>query len=110
MLGKRFGKLVVQEKVCRHPTIKKDGYYRCLCDCGNTCEARATSLRKGQKKSCGCLAAALWVGKKVGQLQVLERLPGKKYRCLCDCGSEIISTSMWSRAKTGDANCRGPAH
>lgn len=114
MLGKRFGKLVVQEKISSHPTIKRDGVYRCLCDCGTVCEARAVSLRKGRKKSCGCLAAVFsvspWVGKKVGQLQVLERLPGKKYRCLCDCGAEIVSTSMWSRNKTGDANCRGSAH
>ena len=114
MLGKRFGKLVVQERIRRHPTIKKDSFYRCVCDCGNVCEARRSSLKKGQKKSCGCLfdiaTASPWVGQKVGQLQVLERLPGKKYRCLCDCGAEIVSTSMWSRAKTGDANCRGPAH
>lgn len=114
MLGKRFGKLVVQEKISRHPTIKRDGTYRCLCDCGNTCEARASSLRKGQKKSCGCLfdifTVSPWVGKKVGQLLVLERLPGKKYRCLCDCGAEVISSSMWSRAKTGNAHCRAPVH
>lgn len=114
MLGKRFGKLTVQEKIAKSPSVKRDGIYRCLCDCGNTCEARATSLRKGDKKSCGCLAAIFssspWVGKKVGQLLVLERLPGKKYRCLCDCGSEVISTSMWSRSRTLDANCRGPAH
>lgn len=112
MLGRRFGKLVVKEKIREYPHAKKDGIYRCLCDCGAVCEARGTNLRRGDKKSCGCLNAHVspWVGRKVGQLLVLERLPGKKYRCLCDCGSEVISTSMWSRAKTLDANCGGVAH
>jgi hypothetical protein len=118
MLGKRFGKLVVLEKLRSHPQIKKDGYYRCRCDCGTICEARATSLRKGHKRSCGCLAAIAqsspWVGRAVGQLTVVEKLEGKRYRCVCACGREIVSTSMWSRNKTaeagGEVNCRGPAH
>lgn len=118
MLGKRFGKLVVLEKLRSHPNIKKDGYYRCRCDCGTVCEARATSLRKGHKKSCGCLAVPAqtspWVGRTIGQLAVVEKLEGKHYRCVCACGREIVSTSMWSRNKTaeagGEVNCRGPAH
>jgi hypothetical protein len=114
MIGRRFGKLVVLDKNRKHPTVKKDAYYTCRCDCGVVCEARSANLKKGHKTSCGCALkennTSPWVGKKVGQLLVLEKLPDRRYRCLCDCGQEIVSTSMWSRAKTPDAHCRGPAH
>ena len=30
------------------------------------------------------------VGKRVGMLEVVERLPGGKFRCVCDCGKERI--------------------
>lgn len=115
MIGRRFGKLVVLDKTRKHPTAKKDNYYKCQCDCGIVCEARGSSMKKGHKTSCGCAFevnhTSPWVGKKVGQLLVLEKLVGEeKYRCLCDCGREIISTNMWSRAKAANAHCRGPAH
>lgn len=118
MIGRRFGSLVVIEKLRKHPTAKKDFIYHCRCDCGGTCEARRKSLQKGHKKSCGCLAklyqSSPWVGKKVGQLLVLSRLPSKKYLCRCDCGAEVVSTSMWSRAKSSaggiDVHCGGAAH
>lgn len=118
MIGRRFGSLVVVEKLRKHPTAKKDFIYHCRCDCGGTCEARRKSLQKGHKKSCGCLAklyqASPWVGKKIGQLLVLSRLPSKKYLCRCDCGAEVVSTSMWSRAKSSaggtDVHCGGAAH
>lgn len=114
MLGRRFGKLVVMHKTRAHPTIKKDAYYHCVCDCGGVCEARATALRKNKKKSCGCLKeitnTSHWVGRKVGKLFVLKKLPDRKYLCRCDCGAEIVSTSMWSRSRTEGAHCGGVAH
>lgn len=51
--GDRFGRLVAME-----PTTKRSAksvVWKCRCDCGNTCEARATSLQSGHVESCGCI-------------------------------------------------------
>ena len=40
------------------PTTKRSAksvVWKCRCDCGNTCEARATSLQSGHVESCGCI-------------------------------------------------------
>ena len=50
--GFRFGRLTVIE-----PTSKRsDGcvVWKCLCDCGNTCEVISRNLLKGNTLSCGC--------------------------------------------------------
>jgi hypothetical protein len=54
--GKRFGSLVVQERVPRPEGIegKSEAWWLCLCDCGNESFVRAGSLRDGLTKSCGC--------------------------------------------------------
>ncbi len=52
--GSRFGKLSVLRIA-----DKKGGEYRwlCACDCGKTTVSFGSSLRGGQSKSCGCVAA-----------------------------------------------------
>ena len=53
LTGKRYGRLVAKE-----PTEKRSGrsvVWKCQCDCGNICEARATSLQSGHVQSCGCI-------------------------------------------------------
>lgn len=54
MIGKRFGRLTVLEKA---PGNNKGQYFWiCRCDCGQTTAPIAGSyLRRGQRKSCGCL-------------------------------------------------------
>lgn len=53
LTGKRFGKLVVKERV------KNDRYnhvnYLCVCDCGGTTITDAARLRSGSTSSCGCI-------------------------------------------------------
>lgn len=50
--GQRFGRLVVG----RHETSTgKKSHWRCVCDCGQTTFAKAAILRRGHKRSCGCL-------------------------------------------------------
>jgi len=53
LVGARFGRLVVttREASDRSGSIR----WSCLCDCSGTIVVRATSLRSGNTKSCGCL-------------------------------------------------------
>jgi hypothetical protein len=55
--GKRFGKLIVLERVPPPPRMKKQNavYWLCECDCGKTKIILGISLRKGLTKSCGCI-------------------------------------------------------
>lgn len=53
--GQKFGRLIA---LYFTKSIKTRGaYYMCQCDCGNKIEVKATNLRKGNTKSCGCLKA-----------------------------------------------------
>jgi len=61
MVGKRYGRLTViglKPKSIRNGTRKpKDMGARCVCDCGQVVLTRPSSLRSGNTRSCGCLAA-----------------------------------------------------
>lgn len=53
LTGQRFGKLVAVR-----PTDKREYshiVWECRCDCGNVCLANQNALKKGSKKSCGCI-------------------------------------------------------
>jgi Recombination endonuclease VII len=54
--GRRFGKLVAQERVLTHTLKTTDAVWRCLCDCGVTKYAPGGTLRSGKLSSCatGC--------------------------------------------------------
>lgn len=52
MIGKRYGSLVVIEKV--KISGKPKTYWRCQCDCGNTCTVEDSHLKNGHTKNCGC--------------------------------------------------------
>lgn len=51
LVGRRFGRLVVIEKV---PRERKDSYWLCRCDCGGETIANTYSLNSGHTSSCGC--------------------------------------------------------
>lgn len=53
LVGQRFGKLTVVEKLIE----KKNGHslYRCACDCGNEVIATSSNLSGHHVSSCGCL-------------------------------------------------------
>jgi hypothetical protein len=58
MTGLRFGRLLVQYRAPdRLRGIRKDphSFWHCLCDCGKETEVYATTMRRGEVKSCGCL-------------------------------------------------------
>lgn len=53
MIGERFTRLVVIERLGTTRSQKR--LWRCRCDCGNDVSAATGSLRSGNTKSCGCL-------------------------------------------------------
>lgn len=68
--GQRFGRLTAIA-----PTGKKAGsviIWRCVCDCGGDCEANGSSMRRGHKNSCGCLAREVNIlaGKRAGTARI----------------------------------------
>jgi len=64
MIGKRFGKLIVNKELGKN----KNGHirYLCQCDCGNICEVFGTHLRQHKIISCKCnnkvdgVSGAMW--------------------------------------------------
>jgi len=53
LTGHRYGWLVVLGPA--EGPEKKEGFWRCRCDCGNECICHKGNLRAGITKSCGCL-------------------------------------------------------
>ena len=106
LAGQRFGRLTIVE-----PTDKKDGtavVWKCKCDCGNTTYSTLSSLKIGNKKSCGCIVRERTAksreamekelfGQKFGRLTVLMIAENPRNRktaleCLCDCGNKTFAT------------------
>lgn len=56
MIGKRFGRLVVVDRIEDHyyPSGRHDACYSCVCDCGNHINVLGIHLRSGHTVSCGC--------------------------------------------------------
>ena len=93
-VGKRFGKLVVQEYAG-----KWEGLHRwlCICDCGNETVVGQTALQSGRTKSCGCLGnppAKDILGRHFGDLTVMAYDGNRDgtyfWRCQCRCGKETV--------------------
>jgi hypothetical protein len=57
LTGKRFGRLIVLKFISFHkfPCGQSKRVWKCRCDCGNNKNILASSLSRGQTKSCGCL-------------------------------------------------------
>jgi hypothetical protein len=53
LTGKRFGRLVVVERLTRDRFNQWS--WQCRCDCGNVHVSKGYVLREGRCKSCGCL-------------------------------------------------------
>ena len=98
LIGENFGRLKVIDY--------QNGYNICQCECGSICRIKTANLKSGHTKSCGCLQKELTskaklidiIGEKFGKLTVIERVKEEDsqvwYKCKCDCGSEIVTTSF----------------
>ena len=101
-VGRRFGRLVVVEKV---PSNNKNSCWRCVCDCGKEVVVHGPDLVSGGTRSCTCLkreltSAALSIdlsGRLFGRLVVISRLNNRRigkrdktyWHCVCRCGNEV---------------------
>ena len=82
---------------------KRIAIWEFMCDCGKTHFARATDVRSGHVKSCGCLRLERLsemipynfldiTGHRFGRLVGVKRIENKnknltRWLCLCDCGN-----------------------
>jgi hypothetical protein len=53
LAGQKFGRLIAI-RVSRRDKYRQN-VWECICDCGNTAEVKASSLKSGHTRSCGCL-------------------------------------------------------
>ncbi len=100
LTGMKFGKLTVIKKTDQRAN---DGsiIWLCKCDCGNEKLVNGCNLRKKNgTRSCGCLSSPDLTGKKFDKITVIKRLPMNqtisphvRYKCICDCGNELILES-----------------
>jgi hypothetical protein len=96
LTGQKFGMWTVLEYL-------GNLYYLCRCDCGTTRKIYTGNLRNGKTKSCGCANKDDFIGKKIGKLTVLRKLPKTKsytqYECQCDCGKIFVTSDNTLKSK-----------
>lgn len=112
LVGMRFGKLTVIEFA---GTAKSGTMWKCLCDCGKEHIVSRSNLFNGNVRSCGCDRNRNFenlVGRKFGQLTVVEPAPSKNgkrcWKCLCDCGNMTVVTT--GALKSGNTTSCGCVH
>lgn len=107
LTGKTFGKWTVLKYLGNQ-------YYLCKCECGTERKVYAGNLRTGKTTSCGCENRDNLVGKKLGKITVLRKLPMRKtyveYECQCECGTKFITSAfaLKSPYQKSCKNCRNP--
>lgn len=97
LTSQRFGKLVALEALpsAQYGKMKRTRWLT-LCDCGERFVAWTFLLVTGRQKSCGCLCppAADLAGQTLGKLRVVERMTTTVYRCVCECTTVKMLTSI----------------
>lgn len=107
--GKKYGSLTVMAVDGRKCV--------CACICGSTTVVRATDLKRGAVKSCGCHKRAMarnrlinLKGRRFGRLTVVERAPNRgdksMWLCKCDCGkSKVVAGYNLKAGKSKSCGC-----
>jgi hypothetical protein len=121
-VGNRYGKLVVlkRDEDFSNPKKRKNAYWICQCDCGNTTSVIGTKLRNGETKSCGCLKKESKnvtdiTGQKFGHLTVIRRASSTKggiatWFCKCDCGNPNEIEVTGANLRSGHTISCGCSH
>jgi len=92
-IGKKYGKLTVIERAENYKNGSAQWY--CICDCGNInkIKVRASSLRSGHTKSCGCIsvetAKKVHTGKIVSDQTKIKHRNSKLGKANLNARSEI---------------------
>lgn len=110
MIGQKFGRLTVSGGISPN--------WECTCDCGNITTVLGSTLRKGDKRSCGCASRGRdlvdmtgWV---IGNITVLRQGPSyltsggnskTRWVCRCICGREYLSKTDKLRSKNPPMSC-----
>lgn len=98
--GQKFGRLTAQFRV--QNTKTGDAQWLTTCECGNEVVVRASGLKSGHSKSCGCyqkdavstkLAKSFEIGEQIGYWTIMYRSDeyvgkGAYWHCICKCGTE----------------------
>jgi hypothetical protein len=103
LTGQRFGRLTVIKRAKRPGSAKTGTYWECLCDCGNISVTCGAGLVRGDVKSCGCynkerVRETHFIDRTeqkfkrllIIELDHIDKKHGSCWKCLCDCGNEII--------------------
>lgn len=116
LIGCTFGRLTVTRFIGLNQ--KHCALWECLCQCGKPCTVSGISLRKGNTKSCGCLARELsskrhrkdLTGFQFGRLTVVQYFKTKGSRaywlCRCSCGGQkVVSGALLLDGSTKSCGC-----
>ena len=121
--NQKFGELTAI-----YPTEKRrDGcvVWKCVCDCGNDCEALSKDLRSGHKRSCGHLKKFNGWGanrinltnQKFGKLTALfpteerDSHQNVKWHCICECGNtKNVGTTNLVNGNVKSCGCLGSSY
>ena len=120
LINNRYGRLTVISRANdrQYKNGKTRVMWLCRCDCGNTIEVDASSLKSNHTLSCGCIQKEKiqerclkdLTNQKFGRLTVLHRQidNNKKavcWLCRCECGREVVVQS--SNLKSGHTTSCG---
>ena len=131
LTGRKVGKLKIlginEEKTNESKARKKRGeiknsqiFWTCECECGNVIVVSTSHLTNNHTTSCGCLKNKSLIGKRFGNLLVIEedidrekldvensKQKRKYYKCLCDCGNiKTISHGNLISGSTVSCGCK----
>ncbi len=121
MIGKRYGKLVVETELPNPNPNRKEPYYLCRCDCGGTLKTTKYRLEQGTSYHCGCLRHPDLTGQVFGKVTVLrlaeERNATRKrkpyiWECRCECGNIVYkhTDTLKNKDVTMCAECADKVH
>ncbi len=121
IIGKRYGKLVVEARIKNPYPNERTAYYLCRCDCGGTLESTKYRLEHGLSTNCGCQRYPDLTGQVFGRVTVLRLATEKNetrtrkpyiWECQCECGNIVYKyTDVLRNAdETMCAECADKVH